>query len=137
MLCGTRCCPKAFFDRNSIGVVRPRVSVPNFTATRILFNEALRARDFCADATIGIDADGYRLPEGAIPPLHIACIKGVLGDAVRFEAGFTRSQHGVFIPGWRAKHARRADLVVTPSRYCAERIEELYGVKGAVRLYRS
>ena len=31
-----------------------------------------------------------------------------------------------------AKHARRADLVVTISRYCAERIEELYGVPGAV-----
>jgi len=31
-----------------------------------------------------------------------------------------------------AKHARRAALVVTVSRYCAERLEELYGVRHAV-----
>jgi hypothetical protein len=37
---------------NSVEVLRPRVRLPNFTATRILFNEALRARDFRADATI-------------------------------------------------------------------------------------
>src|SRR5260370_32889374 len=31
-----------------------------------------------------------------------------------------------------ANHARRADLVITVSRYCAERIEELYAVQGGV-----
>jgi glycosyltransferase involved in cell wall biosynthesis len=31
-----------------------------------------------------------------------------------------------------AKHARRADLVITISRYCAGRLEELYGVENAV-----
>jgi glycosyltransferase involved in cell wall biosynthesis len=31
-----------------------------------------------------------------------------------------------------AKHARNADLVITISQYCAGRIEELYGVQGAV-----
>jgi len=30
------------------------------------------------------------------------------------------------------RHARRADLVITVSRYCAERLEELYGVRDAV-----
>jgi glycosyltransferase involved in cell wall biosynthesis len=105
--------------------------LPNFTATRILFNETLRARDFHADATIGIDADGYSIAGRRNSPPHIACIKGVLGDAVRFEAGFTRASLA-FHSRLEAKHARRADLVVTPSRYCAERIEELYGVKGAV-----
>jgi glycosyltransferase involved in cell wall biosynthesis len=29
-------------------------------------------------------------------------------------------------------HAQRADLVVTPSHYCAERLDELYGVRNAV-----
>jgi glycosyltransferase involved in cell wall biosynthesis len=29
-------------------------------------------------------------------------------------------------------HARRADLVVTPSRYCAERLDELYGVRNVI-----
>jgi glycosyltransferase involved in cell wall biosynthesis len=31
-----------------------------------------------------------------------------------------------------AIHARRADLVITVSRYCGQRIEELYGVRNAV-----
>lgn len=116
---------------NSVEVVRPRLQLPNFTATRILFNEKLRTRDFHADATIGIDADGYSIAGRRNSPPHIACIKGVLGDAVHFEAGFTRASMA-FHAQLEAKHARRADLVVTPSRYCAERIEELYGVKGAV-----
>jgi len=100
--------------------------LPNFTATRVLFNEALRTRDFRADATIGIDADGYSIAGRRNSPPHIACIKGVLADAVRFEAGLTRASMA-FHSRLEAKHARRADLVVTPSRYCAERIEELYG----------
>jgi glycosyltransferase involved in cell wall biosynthesis len=105
--------------------------LPNFTATRILFNETLRVRDFHSDATIGIDADGYSIAGRRNSPPHIACIKGVLGDAVRFEAGFTRASMA-FHSRLEAKHARRADLVVTPSRYCAERIADLYGVPGAV-----
>jgi glycosyltransferase involved in cell wall biosynthesis len=50
---------------------------------------------------------------------------------LRFEAGATR-----FSLALQAKlekrHARRADLVITVSRYCAERLEELYGVSGAI-----
>lgn len=117
--------------RNSVEAVRPRIQLPNFTATRILFNEALRMRHFNADATIGIDADGYSIAGRSNSPPHIACIKGVLGDAVRFETGFTRASMA-FHSRLEAKHARRADLVVTPSWYCAGRIEELYGVPGAV-----
>lgn len=116
---------------NSVKIVRPRVQLPNFTATRVLFNEALRPRHFRADTTIGIDADGYSIAGRRSSLPHIACIKGVLGDAVRFEAGFTRASMA-FHSLLEAKHARRANLVVTPSRYCAERIEELYGVQGAV-----
>ena len=117
--------------RNSVEALRPRFQLPNFTATRILFNESLRIRHFNADATIGIDADGYSIAGRRNSPPHIACIKGVLGDAVRFETGFTRASMA-FHSQLEAKHARRADLVITTSRYCAERIEELYGVQGAV-----
>jgi len=116
---------------NPVEVVRPRHQLPNFTATRVLFNETLRTRDFRADATIGIDADGYSIAGRRNLPPHIACIKGVLGDAVRFESGFTRASMA-FQSRLEAKHARRADLVVTISRYCADRIEELYGVPDAV-----
>ena len=37
-----------------------------------------------------------------------------------------------FQAGLEGKHARRADLIITISRYCAMRLEELYGVSNAV-----
>jgi glycosyltransferase involved in cell wall biosynthesis len=114
-----------------VEMVRPKIHLPVFTATRLLFNEALRWRDFRTDATIGIDADGYSIAGKRNSPPHIACIKGVLGDAVRFEAGVTRASMA-FHSRLEAKNARLANLVITISRYCAERIEELYGVRGAV-----
>jgi glycosyltransferase involved in cell wall biosynthesis len=116
---------------NQVDVARPRVQLPVFTATRLLFNEALRSHDFHTDVTIGIDADGYSIAGRRRSPPHIACIKGVLADAVRFESGLTRASMA-FHARLEAAHARRADLVITISQYCAERIEELYGVRGAV-----
>jgi glycosyltransferase involved in cell wall biosynthesis len=114
-----------------VEMVTPQIHLPFFTATRLLFNETLRWRAFDADATIGIDADGYSIAGKRNAPPHIACIKGVIGDAVRFEAGITRASMA-FHSRLEAKNARRADFVITISRYCAERIEELYGVRGAV-----
>jgi glycosyltransferase involved in cell wall biosynthesis len=114
----------------SVTLVAPRTITPVYTATRILFNETLRRQTFSADATIGIDADGYTVAGRRNSPPHIACIKGVIGDAVPFEAGATRAT--MALQAWlEAKHARRADLVITVSRYCAERLEELYRVKDA------
>lgn len=110
--------------------ITPQVHLPFWTATRVLFNETLRWRDLRADATIGIDADGYALPVTPNSAPHIACIKGVIGDAVRFETGITGASMA-FHARLEARNARRADLVITISRYCAERIEALYGVKGA------
>lgn len=115
----------------AVGVTKPRITLPVFAATRVLFNETLQWRDVHADVTVGIDADGYAMSRSSRSVPHVACIKGVLGDAVRFENGFTRASMA-FQSQLEAKHARRADLVITISRYCAERIEELYGVRGAV-----
>ncbi len=114
-----------------IAMVTPRLRTPIYTATRILFNETLRWRKLNGDATVGIDADGYAIAgrRGSVP--HIACIKGVLGDAIRFEHGGTRTS--MTLQAWlEAKHARHADLVITISRYCAERLKELYRVDDAV-----
>ena len=109
--------------------VTPKLRFPIYTVKRILFNETL-PRNFQGDATIGFDLDGYQIAGRSSAP-HIACIKGVLGDAVRFESGFTRASMAL-----QAKleklHARRADRVITISRYCAERLDELYGVRDAV-----
>jgi glycosyltransferase involved in cell wall biosynthesis len=112
-------------------LVTPGIIAPVYTARRLLFNETLRWRRFSGDATVGIDADGYAIAgrPGALP--HIACIKGVLGDAVRFERGITRATMA-FQARLEAKHARRADRVITVSQYCAHRLEELYGVKNAL-----
>jgi glycosyltransferase involved in cell wall biosynthesis len=118
-----------------VDLVTPRVTTPVYTATRVLFNETLRWRHFSGDVTIGIDADGYAIAgrstryTARIP--HIACIKGVLGDAIPFEQGFTRASMA-FQARLEAKHARRADLVITISQYCVERLQELYGVRSAV-----
>ena len=115
----------------NVAMVTPRTITPNYTATRLLFNEGLRRRTFACSATIGIDADGYSIPRRPGSPPHIACIKGVLGDAVRFESGFTRISLGLQAD-LEARHARRSDLVITISRYCADRLQELYGVRNAV-----
>ena len=114
-----------------VELIQPAIATPVYTATRLLFNESLRWRHFNSAATIGIDVDGYAIPRTRRSPPHIACIKGVLGDAVRFEAGATRASLA-FQASLERRHARRADLVITVSRYCAERLEELYGVRGAV-----
>lgn len=112
-----------------VSFVTPRVHLPFYTAERILFNETLQ-RSFQGDATVGFDLDGYRIAgQGSTP--YVACIKGVLGDAVRFEAGFTRASMALQA-GLEKLHARRADRVITISRYCAERLADLYGVPDAV-----
>jgi glycosyltransferase involved in cell wall biosynthesis len=115
----------------SVAIVKPWMTSPIYVATRILFNETLRWRHFDADVTIGIDADGYANASRKNLPPHIACIKGVLGDAVPFERGGTRFSMSIQAR-LEAKHARRANLVITVSNYCAQRLEELYGVRGAV-----
>lgn len=112
-------------------VVTPRVRTPLYTLTRILFNETLRFRKFDGFATVGIDADGYAIAGRRNSLPHIACIKGVLGDAVPFESGATRASMALQAR-LEARNASRASLVITPSAYCARRLDELYGVKNAV-----
>jgi glycosyltransferase involved in cell wall biosynthesis len=107
----------------------PRVRLPVFTAQRLLFNAALRpAAGF--DAEIGFDMDGYRLAgRGGIP--HIAALKGVIADELRFQKGLTYASMAVQARR-EALHARRADRVIVTSRYAAARVRELYGVEAAV-----
>jgi glycosyltransferase involved in cell wall biosynthesis len=117
-----------------VALVTPQFATPIYTVTRVLFNETLRWRRLDADATIGIDVDGYSIARRRagrtrrIP--HIACIKGVLGDAVPFERGLTRASMA-FQARLEAIHARHADRVITISQYCVGRLEELYGVRNA------
>ncbi|HSW49023.1 MAG TPA: glycosyltransferase family 4 protein [Bryobacteraceae bacterium] len=111
----------------AVEIFSRRLRVPVFTARRLLFNEQLRGRRWDAfDAVVGFDMDGYRLAgRGGLP--HVASIKGVIADEMRFERGLTRLTMSIQA-ACEARHARRADLVVTTSAYAAGRIQELYGI---------
>lgn len=113
----------------NVELVTPgHVPIPNFTLKRFWFNEWLRARrwdDF--DLTVGFDMDGYRIAGRTGRP-HIASIKGVIADEMRFERGWTRLSMA-----WQAsferRHLERADAAVVTSRYAAGRVKDLYKVE--------
>ena len=91
----------------------------------------LRYREFSShDTIVGFDADGYSIA-GRRSSRHVANIKGVIADVLPYERGATRASMA-FQANLEKLHARRADLVITPSRYCATRLDELY--KSVMRL---
>ncbi|MBV9506962.1 MAG: glycosyltransferase family 4 protein [Acidobacteriia bacterium] len=97
----------------------PRIHLPVYTAERILFNRSLRHAPDC-DLSIGFDMDGYRIPD-------VASLKGVIADELRFETGLTRLTMSVQARCERL-HVNNARLVITTSRYSAERARDLYGL---------
>ncbi len=116
---------------NHVEMITQEVRLGSSLVERYLFNQALRwRRQWNFDAIIGFDLDGFALPgQQRIP--HIANIKGVLADALPFERGIARA--GMALQSrWEAEHARRADLVITISEYCKQRLQELYGVRGSI-----
>ncbi len=121
---------------NEVEVIAPRVRFGSQVLDQYVFNQSLRFRrvwDY--DTIVGFDLDGFaiaphpRAPHHPVP--HIANIKGVLADAVPFERGAAHAAMALQAR-WEAEHARRADLIVTISEYCKERIRELYGVRGPI-----
>lgn len=103
----------------------PRIHLPVFTVQRLLFNRMLRpSSEF--DLTVGFDMDGYRIAAGTAR--HVASLKGVIADEVRFESGLTRWTMGIQARCERL-HVHRAARVLTTSRYSAERVQEFYGLK--------
>jgi glycosyltransferase involved in cell wall biosynthesis len=114
-----------------VEMIAPHRHLPALMLERIVFNESLRRRTFRQGAiTVGFDADGYTVARRR-GHTHVASIKGVIADVIPFERGAAKAS--VILQGQFEKlHARRADLVITPSRYCAERLDELYGVGDAI-----
>jgi glycosyltransferase involved in cell wall biosynthesis len=104
----------------------PRLRLPVYTAQRLVFNHSLRARPEY-HLTVGFDMDGYRIAAGQ---RHVASLKGVIADEVRFESGMTRFTMGVQARRERL-HARAAARVVVTSRYSAGRAREFYGLEQA------
>jgi glycosyltransferase involved in cell wall biosynthesis len=99
----------------------------NFTLRRFWFNHQLRSCPVDSyDAVVGFDMDGYHLA-GRHCALHIASIKGIIADEMRFERGPTRWSMAVQA-ACEARHVRRADAVFATSHYAARRLHELYGI---------
>jgi glycosyltransferase involved in cell wall biosynthesis len=93
-------------------------------AARLAFNRKIAKLDFNAfDATIGFDLDGFLLPSGGPP--HIACLKGVIADEMRFETGAVRNALSVQA-GYERENVARAAHIITTSQYSARRIAEYY-----------
>jgi glycosyltransferase involved in cell wall biosynthesis len=107
---------------HSVEIETPKVLLPVFTAQRMLFNRGLRRSDH--DLTIGFDMDGYGISGG---PRHVAALKGVIADEVRFERGATRLTMSAQARCER-QHVERASRVICTSRYSAERAREFYGL---------
>jgi glycosyltransferase involved in cell wall biosynthesis len=101
----------------------PTRHFPIYTLERLWFNRGLR-RSPGHDLTIGFDMDGYRIAG----PGHVASLKGVIADEVRFEHGFTRATMSVQARCER-RHVQRAVQVLATSRYSAERACEFYGIR--------
>ena len=101
----------------------PHRHFPVYTAERLWFNRGLRPSQR-HDITVGYDMDGYRI---AGEPGHVASLKGVIADEVRFESGLTRATMSLQAR-CEGLHVLRASRVVVTSRYSAERAQEMYGL---------
>ena len=111
---------------HSVAFETPRWRTPIYTLDRLLFNRRLRASaEF--DLTVGFDMDGYRI---AGAPGHVAALKGVIADEVRFERGATRLTMSMQA-GCEKLHVRQAARVLVTSAYSAARAQELYGLERA------
>lgn len=113
----------------TVDLVTPSIRFPIYTVERLAFNQTLRIRPQLSGAvTVGFDMDGYTLA-GNRRGLHLASIKGVIADEMRFESGVTRATMRLQARCERI-HVEHADLILAPSRYSAEQIRELYGTSG-------
>ncbi len=109
---------------HTVSYETPTRHFSNYTLERLVFNRSLRASpEF--DLTIGFDMDGYRIARGAA---HVASLKGVIADEVRFEAGLTKLTMSVQAHCERL-HVHRAALTLATSEYSATQATQLYGMK--------
>jgi glycosyltransferase involved in cell wall biosynthesis len=125
-----------------VDIVAPRLPFPIFTVQRLLFNQSLRFRrrnDY--DVTVGFDMDGYTIAGHSVAGhnsagtahTHVAAIKGVIADEMRFESGLTKMTMRLQA-ACEAAHVRRADFVMTTSAYAVRQICQLYGVSEPPRI---
>jgi glycosyltransferase involved in cell wall biosynthesis len=117
---------------HTVSLVTPTLKFPVYTVERIVFNEMLRFRPQPAKAvTVGFDMDGYTIAGRG--RFHIASIKGVIADEMRFESGITHATIRLQARCERL-HLQRANLITAPSHYSAGQIHKLYGIEQAPRV---
>ncbi len=104
---------------------------PSYTAQRILFNvlAARRLRTGHADWIVGFDLDGFHYGRKKTVP-YVASIKGVIADELTNERGVVRAMLRIQVTCERLA-VRRADAVVSTSRYSRQRIVQAYGIPAA------
>jgi glycosyltransferase involved in cell wall biosynthesis len=108
-----------------VDVVSPQVRFPIYTVQRLAFNVMLGHRLFRPyDATVGFDMDGYTVA-GKGSGVHLACIKGVIADELRFESGLTWATMRLQAACERL-HVLRATRVMATSQYSSHKIAEYY-----------
>ncbi len=116
----------------TVDLVTPTVKFPIYTVERVVFNEMLPFGRRTDAITVGFDMDGYTLA-GRGHGLHIASIKGVIADEMRFEAGLTRATMRVQA-ACEKRHLQRANLIIATSRYASSRIQQLYSTSKQPRI---
>src|SRR6266545_1516333 len=79
-----------------------------------------------SDLVMGVDLDGFLWARRRRTPF-VASLKGIIADELKNERGWVRVLLGVQAR-WERLNARRADLVMVTSRYCAEVAQREYGV---------
>ena len=108
-------------------VLRAAPARMSATFARWRFNRALASRALDGyDAVLGVNGDGWLVAQRLEVP-YIALIKALYGGALQYERGPVRSLLRMHAR-WEAAGAQRATLVVTPSRFAADQVGELYGV---------
>jgi glycosyltransferase involved in cell wall biosynthesis len=117
----------------TVNLVTPAFRFPVYTLQRLLFNETLRfRRQSDCDITVGFDMDGYAMA-GVGRRAHVAAVKGVIADEMRFESGLTKGTMRIQA-AFEKLHVHQADLVITTSQYASARIQELYALQKAPRV---
>lgn len=111
--------------------VGPAAGARGRLSERLAYNLALpgRLRGEKFDLTVGFDWDGCLLKRGALSP-YVVALKGVSADEAAFERGLARLALSLQAR-LEDRNARRADRVVTPSRYSAARAVAAYGLDPA------
>jgi len=95
-----------------------------------MFNRALTP-SLAHDLTVGFDMDGYRIATSTAH--HVAALKGVIADELRFETGLTRATMSLQARRERL-HVERAGAVLVTSPYSAECAKQYYGLKSTPRI---